>query len=114
MVAVSVICAPDDEEAQWLAGSSRLSFARLRSGRPGPLPTPEEAAAHEFTPLDREVLRSWSSSMVVGSPETVRQGLDALVARFAPDEIMVTAQVFDHAQRLRSFELVAQAWGTSR
>jgi luciferase family oxidoreductase group 1 len=110
MVAVSVICAPDDEEAAWLAGSSRLSFARLRSGRPGLLPTPEEAAAHEFTPMEREIIRTWSSSMIVGSPETVRDGLVDLLDFTGADEVMVTTMVHGHAERLRSYDLLAALW----
>ena len=78
MVAVSVICADTDEQAQWLAGPSRLAFVRLRSGRPGRLPSPEEAAAHEYSPAEQHILAGRTTGQIVGSPETVRVGLDAL------------------------------------
>ena len=61
--------------------------------------------------LERAQLEHALSCSVVGSPETVRRGLEAFVARTAPDELMVTAQVFDHAARLRSFEIVAEVAG---
>ena len=110
MVATAVIGADDDERARWLAGPSRLSFARLRQGRPQPLPTPEEAAAHTFTPMEKELVRSWSSSMIVGGPDTVRDRLAELLATTAADEVMVTTMVHGHGDRLRSYEVVASVW----
>jgi luciferase family oxidoreductase group 1 len=110
MVAVSVICADDDERARWLAGPARLSFLRLRQGRPQPLPTPEEAAEHRFTPMERELIRSWTSSHVVGGPETVRARLADLLTSTGADEVMVTTIVHGHEDRLRSYELVAKLW----
>ena len=107
MLGVSVICAETEEEAQWLAGPSRLAFARLRTGRPGRYPTPEQAAAHEFTPMEQEIIRSWTVSSVVGTPEQVRAALDQLTARTGADELMITTMVHGHRDRLRSYELVA-------
>ena len=94
--------------ARWLAGSGHLAFVRLRSGRPGRLPSPEEAAAHEYTPLEVEIARSWTSSHVVGRPERVREVLLALADRTGADELMITTMVHSHAERLRSYELVAE------
>jgi luciferase family oxidoreductase group 1 len=108
MVAVAVVCADTDEHARWLHGSSRLSALRLRSGMPGPLPTPEEAAAYPYTPDERERVRAFTGDHVVGDPVAVRQGLDELLARTGADELMVTTNVYDHGERRRSFELVAQ------
>jgi luciferase family oxidoreductase group 1 len=107
MVAVSVICAETDEQAQWLAGPSRLAFARLRSGRPGRLPTPEEAAAHEYSPTEQLILDSRTTGQIVGDPETVRAGLEALIRETQADELMVTAMIHGYGDRLRSYELVA-------
>jgi alkanesulfonate monooxygenase SsuD/methylene tetrahydromethanopterin reductase-like flavin-dependent oxidoreductase (luciferase family) len=70
MLGVAVICVETDEEARWLAGPGPLAFLRLRSGRPGRYPTPEEAAAYRFTPHEREVVEAWTGSHVVGSPDT--------------------------------------------
>jgi luciferase family oxidoreductase group 1 len=109
MVAVAAICAEDDERARWLAGPSRLSFARLRSGRPTRFPTPEEAAAHKFSAQDEAAVRTISGSAVVGAPETVRAGLEELAARTGADELMITTMVHGHADRLRSYELIAGA-----
>ncbi len=111
MVAAGVVCAETDEHAQWLAGSQGLAILRLRTGRPGTLPSPDEAAAHPFTPLDREVVDAFQASHVVGSPDTVRAGLDRLIARSGADEVMVTSQIFDPRERRRSYELLAGAAG---
>ncbi len=106
---VNVVCADTDEHAQFLAGSGALAIVRLRQGRPSTYPTPEEAAAHEYTPMEREIVRSFTSSHVVGSPETVRQGLLDLVARTGADELLITTNVHSSAERLQSFRLVADA-----
>ncbi len=107
MVAVSVICADTDEQAQWLAGPSRLAFVRLRSGRPGRLPTPEEAADHDYSPSERLILDSRTRGQIVGDPESVRAGLDALRRETQADELMITAMIYDYRDRVRSYELVA-------
>jgi luciferase family oxidoreductase group 1 len=111
MLGVSVICADTDERAEWLAGPSRLSMLRLRTGRPGPFPTPEEAAERSFTPMEKEVVRSFAGTAVVGSPSTVRAKLDDLVARTGADELIVTTMVHGHEDRLRSYELLADLAG---
>ena len=110
MVGVPVICAESTARARWLARSAALSFVRLRQGRPTRLPTPEEAAAYVFTPFERELLRAWEVPLVVGEPDEVRAGLEALVARTGVDELMVTTNVHGPDDRLRSYELVAEAW----
>src|SRR5262249_26071361 len=109
MVGVAVLCAESDEHARWLHGSARLSFLRLRTGRPGTFPSPAEAAAYEYTPDQLEFVESWTSSHIVGSPETVRDGLLELQRSTAADELMLTTNVYDHGDRLRSYELVADA-----
>jgi luciferase family oxidoreductase group 1 len=111
MVAATVICADSDEHAQWISASAALSFVLLRAGRPGPLPSPEEAAAYPYTPLDLQVIQSRMSSQVVGGPETVRAGVTKLLAETAADELMVTTMVHDHADRVRSYELLAEMFG---
>ena len=111
MLGVNVVCADDDEHARFLAGSGALAMLRLRTGRPGLYPTPEEAAAHPFTPLEREVLAGWTSTQVVGSPATVREGLERLREHTRADELMITTMVHDHGERQRSYELVADACG---
>jgi luciferase family oxidoreductase group 1 len=107
MVAVAAICAPDDERARWLSGPARLSMARLRAGMPTRFPTPEEAAAHEFSASEEESVKSLSGSAVIGSPETARRRFAELKERTQADEFMVTTMVYDHADRIRSYELLA-------
>ena len=85
----------------------------LRRGRPGKLPPPVERMDELWSREERAFVHHTLEYSYIGSPVVVKRGLEGLVERFAPNELMVTAQVFDHAQRLRSFELVAQAWGTS-
>lgn len=111
MVAVAVICAEDDEHARWLSGPSRLSFARLRAGRPSTFPTPEEAAEHDFSPREEAAVKTVSGSAVIGGPEKVRAGLEDLAERAGADELMLTTMVHAQADRLRSYQLVAEATG---
>jgi luciferase family oxidoreductase group 1 len=111
MVAVSVLCAPSGDEARWLAGPGQLSALRLRTNRLGPLPSPEEAAAYPYSPAERDLVDSLSASHLVGDPATVRRGLADLAAATGADELMVSTRVFGYADRLRSHQLVAEAWG---
>jgi luciferase family oxidoreductase group 1 len=113
MVAAAVVGAESDERARWLAAPSALSFLRLRSGRPGPLPSPEEAAAYPYTELDQAIIGDRQASNIIGSPETVRKRLEDLLEATRADELMITTTTFDPADRLRSFELVAQIAGRS-
>src|SRR4029078_10853838 len=93
MSGVPVICAKTTEEARWLAGSSALSFVRLRQGRPTPLPTPEDAAEYVFTPGAREIVRAWTAPLILGDPDEVRVQLEALAQRTGADELMITTMV---------------------
>ena len=113
MIGVPVICAETDERARWLSGPSALSFVRLRQGRPTQLPTPEEAAEYTFTPAERELVRSWTAPLVRGEPERVRTELEALARRTGADELMITTMVHGPGDRLRSYELLAEAWNLS-
>ncbi|MFG3420718.1 LLM class flavin-dependent oxidoreductase [Micromonospora sp. NPDC048063] len=107
MVAVNAVCADTDERAEWLAGPGALSLLRLRSGRPGPLATPDEAAAYPYTEIEREFVAQRREGQAMGSPETVRRQLGDLLARTGADELMLTTLVYDVADRVRSYELIA-------
>jgi luciferase family oxidoreductase group 1 len=113
MLGVSVVCAESAAHARWLAAPGALAFVRLRSGRPDVYPTPEEAAEHRFTPSERAIVASWTSSHVVGDPNDVSERLEALAARTGVDELMVTTMVHGHPDRLASYRLLAQAWGSA-
>ena len=110
MLGLNVFAAETDEEAGLLATSLQQAFVNLRRGRPAPLPPPVEGYAGRIGPTDRALLDQALSCMVVGAPGAVQRGIAAFVARTDPDEIMVTSQVFDHAARLRSFEITAAAF----
>ncbi|MFE0016471.1 LLM class flavin-dependent oxidoreductase [Mesorhizobium sp. NPDC059054] len=107
MLGLNVIAAPTDAEARLLFTSLQQAFVNLRSGRPGRLPAPVENYDHDLDPVARTMLNQALSCAVVGSQETVKQGVEAFIARTGADELMVTAQVFDHAARVRSFEMLA-------
>jgi luciferase family oxidoreductase group 1 len=108
MVAVSVICADTDERAQWLSGPAALSFLRLRAGCPEPLASPDEAAAYPYTGQERQFASERFAGQAVGSPETVRRQLAALLGQTRADELMLTTMVYGIEDRIRSFELVAE------
>ena len=108
MIAVSVLCAETDDHADYLAGSGRLSFLRMRSGRPGRVPSPEDAAAYPYTPGETNLIRGWTGSHVIGSPSTVEAGLRELQSRTGADELMITSGAWAHSERLRSYELIAE------
>ena len=109
MLGVSVIAADTDAEAQLLATSQKQAFLRLRSGQPTPLPPPVVGFDDRLQPMERAMLDSVLACAVVGSPQTVKTELSAFVDRTGADELMITAQIFDHQARRRSFEIVAQA-----
>jgi luciferase family oxidoreductase group 1 len=111
MLGVSVICAETDDEARRLAKPGALAFLRLRQGRPGRYPSPEEAEAYQPTPAERHAIDGWTASHVVGSPATVRRQLDELVARTGADELMLTTMTHSPDDRVRSYRLVADELG---
>ena len=107
MPALSVYAAPTDEEARLLFTSQQQAFVNLRSGRPGKLPPPIADYEQTLDPAARAMLAHALSAAVVGSPETVKRGIEAFARRTNADELMVTSHVFDHAARVRSFEILA-------
>jgi len=111
MVAVSVLCAPSEEEARWLGGAVALSIWQLRTGRLGPFPSPEEAAAHPLPPVARDLVEEAMATHVIGDPAAVRAGLAALVERTGADELLISTRVHRYSDRLRSLALVAEVMG---
>ena len=111
MIGVNVVCAGTDEHARHLAAPGALSFLRLRAGNPGPFPTPEEAAAYPYTDQERSFVESRLESQVIGSPDTVRRALSELRARTSADELMIVTSTHDHADRIRSYELLGAIAG---
>jgi luciferase family oxidoreductase group 1 len=114
MVAVSVLCAPSDEEARWLSGSTALSILQRRTGQTGLLPSPQEADAHDFSAEETAVVAEALSSHVIGDPATVLEGLRLLQQRTQADELMLSTRTHSFDVRVRSFDLVSRAWGLER
>ena len=109
MLGLNVFAAETAGRARVMFSSLQQAFINLRTGNPGPLPPPLDDPERAIDPVARAMLDTALSASVVGSPETVREGLRAFIERHAPDELMVTAQVYDHAARLESFRLTMEA-----
>jgi len=110
MLGFNVFAADSDEQAALLATSMQQAFVNLRSGRPARLPPPLADYPKQIGPSERALLDSVLSCAAIGSPDTVRASLQAFVQRTGADELMITSQIFDHAARLRSYEITASLW----
>ena len=107
MLGLNLVAGDTDAEARFLFTSLQQAFVNLHRGRPGPLPPPIED-------LDGQLAGTTGpgsplSKAVVGGPQTVREGLERFIARYRPDEIIITAQIFDQAKRIRSLEIASAA-----
>jgi luciferase family oxidoreductase group 1 len=109
MLGFNVVAAETDDEARLLATSMQQAFVRLRSGRPGQLPPPVPGYLESLGGRESDMLAEVLACSAVGSPQAVREGLRTFVERTGADELMVTSQIFDHAARLRSYEIAAEA-----
>ena len=107
MLALNVVAAESDAEARRLFTTQQQSFVRLRRGTPGLVPPPMDDIESFWSPVEREGVFRALACAVVGDAHTVAQGLQDFIARHRPDELLITANIFDHAARIRSFELVA-------
>jgi luciferase family oxidoreductase group 1 len=107
MAAINIVAAESDEEARRLFTSVQQQFINVRRGVPGRLQDPAEVDPSTWTAEDRAAVGHVLHYAVVGSPGTVRAGLDRFLELTAVDELMVTAHVFAHEARKRSFEIVA-------
>ncbi|MDO8900814.1 MAG: LLM class flavin-dependent oxidoreductase [Phenylobacterium sp.] len=107
MLALNLVAAETDAEAKVLFTSLQQAFVNLHRGQPGPLPPPVDDA--EGILAGTVAPGSPLSQAVVGGPDTVRAGLERFVADQRPDEIIITAQIFDQAKRIRSLEIASAA-----
>jgi luciferase family oxidoreductase group 1 len=108
MLGFNVFAAETDAEARLLATSMQQAFVNLRSGRPMQLPPPLEGYEDQLPPAAKALLADVLTCSAVGARDTVRRALTAFIERTKPDELMITCQMFDHAARLRSYEIAAQ------
>ena len=106
-VAVWAIAADSTEEAERLASSSRMAFAMLRKGRLIEVPHPDKATAF----LQREGDAGRARRALLGTPEEVRAGIEAVAAEYGADEVIVVTITWDHEARRRSYELIAAEFG---
>jgi luciferase family oxidoreductase group 1 len=114
ILTLSVVCAETDAAAERLAASLIVAFVRLRTGQRPELLSPDDALAYPFSSVERAVAESIRPLHLIGSPDTVRRRIDAIAARTAADEVMITTYTYGQAERLRSYELVAEAYDLHR
>ena len=107
MLGFNIFAADSDAQARFLSTSMQQAFVNLRSGRPGQLPPPMGDYENQLPPAAKAMLADVLSCSAAGAPATVRNVLAAFIERTRADELMITAQIFDHAARLRSYEIAA-------
>ena len=108
MLGVAVVAAETDEEARFLFSSLQQSSLNNRIGQPSRVPPPVADFAARLDPQARAILADALGAAIVGGPQTVRRGLDEFIHRTGADELIVTANIFDHEKRKRSFEIIAE------
>ncbi|MCI3921248.1 LLM class flavin-dependent oxidoreductase [Paenibacillus sp. TRM 82003] len=111
MVAVNVVAADTTEEAKRLATSHQLAFLNIIRGRTGLLAPPVDSMDPFWSAYEQSMVESQLKYTVTGDPDTVREGIAAIVAETEADEIIVAGQIYDHTARLRSFEILANVCG---
>jgi len=109
MLGLTVVAAETDDEARYLSTSLQQAVVNLRSGTPRAVQPPKRGYEETLTAHDRVLIDGFFSRAVVGSPATVRKRIAEFIATTGADELMITSQLYDHAARLRSFEIVAEA-----
>jgi luciferase family oxidoreductase group 1 len=107
MLGFNIFAADSDAQARLLSTSMQQAFVNLRSGRPGQLPPPMADYESRLPAPAKAMLAEVLSCSAIGGLDTVRAALTAFIERTHPDELMITSQIFDHAARLRSYEIAA-------
>ena len=109
-IGVFVLCADTEEEAHRLAASRDLWRVRLDLGQIGPVPTPEEALAYEYSDVELQRRDYHRRRNIIGAPEQVKKGLQEVLAKYRVDEAIVVTITHDYAARARSYELLAEVF----
>jgi luciferase family oxidoreductase group 1 len=110
ILATHVVCADTDEEAEHLAKTVDLNIVRRAKGEYLPLASPKDAAAYDYSPVDKARIAQNRQRLSVGSPKTVVARLEPLIAATQANELMVTTMIYSHEARKHSYELLAQAF----
>ena len=110
ILALNVVASASEAESRRLFTTQQQSFVNLRRGRPGLIPPPLDDIEAFWEPHEKSGVERALACTVLGDPAQVAEGLKAFAARHRPDEMLVTANIFEHRARLRSFELAMQAW----
>ncbi|MCD9186952.1 MAG: LLM class flavin-dependent oxidoreductase [Pyrinomonadaceae bacterium] len=108
MVALNIVAAETDEEAEFLASSQYQSFLNLVRGKPGKIPPPVEDMDSIWNAQEKALVASRTGGSIIGSKETVKRKLEAFLDETKADEIMVNAMIFDQQKRLRSYEIISE------
>jgi luciferase family oxidoreductase group 1 len=114
MLGITVVAAESDDEAQFLYSSLQQSMLNNRTGRRGRVPPPVADFEAGLDPYMRAILEDGLSCAVIGAPDSVCRGLDEFIRRTGADELMVTANIFDHEKRKRSFAIIAEVHAATR
>jgi len=107
VLGLNVVAADSDDEARRLFTTQQQSFISLRRGRPGLIPPPIDDIESYWTPPEKLMVERALACAVIGAADTVKDGIAAFIARHRPDELLLTANVFEHAARRHSFEIAA-------
>jgi len=110
VLGLNVVASDSEAEAKRLFTTQQQSFVNLRRGLPGLIPPPIDDIEAFWQPHEKAGVQNALACAVVGDVQQVQEGLAAFVARHKPDEVLVTANIYDHAARKRSFGLAMQAW----
>jgi luciferase family oxidoreductase group 1 len=111
MVGVNIVAAETDREARRLATTQQMAFTNIFRGARGLSQPPIDDIETYWSPMEKAQAMRMLARSIVGSPDTVREGVESLVAETRADELIIVSDVYDHTTRLRSFELIAEAVG---
>ncbi|MER6083005.1 LLM class flavin-dependent oxidoreductase [Streptomyces sp. NPDC001833] len=111
MIGVQAFAAEDEKEAYHQVLTGVISMMRTQRGQSALMPTSEEAAHHVFSPAEEEFVQGWMASVEYGTPDVVRDGLARLAERTRANELLITTYAHGRTERLRSFDLIADAYG---
>ena len=110
MLAINLVAADTDPEAQFLATTQFQSFLRMMRGMPGEMQPPVENMDELWSAPEKAAVESRLGGSIIGSAATLKSGLEKLLAETSADELMLNAMIFDHTARLRAYEIVADVW----